>query len=67
MSVVTSPADTHVPAYGDPSRGSVWTRPGWWRALLWTILAAALAVAIPAVVRAAVGWPWFQYQVMSAC
>ncbi|MDX6537904.1 MAG: hypothetical protein QOD37_2245, partial [Gaiellales bacterium] len=32
MSVVTSPADTHIAGYGDPSRsGSVWTRAGWWR------------------------------------
>ena len=67
MSVVTTPASTQVHAYGDPGgKGSIWTRAGWWRALLWTIIAAAVAVAIPALVRVAVGWPWFQYQVVSA-
>jgi cytochrome c oxidase subunit 1 len=67
MSVVTSPPSMHTPAYGEPGRGgSVWTRPGWWRALLWTILAAIIAIAIPALVRVSVGWPWWQYEVVSA-
>ena len=43
MSVVTSPATAHVPAYGEPGQGGIWTRPGWWRALLWTLSAAAKA------------------------
>ena len=48
MSVVTSPPSTHTPAYGQPGGGgSVLTRPGWWRALFWTIFAAVLAIASP--------------------
>ena len=39
MSVATSPTGTHVSSYGQPGQGSVWTRPGWWRALLYTIVA----------------------------
>ena len=31
------------------------------------LIAAGLAFAIPGVVRSIVGWPWFQYQVVSAC
>ena len=59
MSVATSPASTHTPSYGHPGGGgSIWTRAGWWRALLWTILSAALAIAIPAVTRISIGWPW---------
>ena len=48
--------------------GSVWTRPGWWRALLWTIVALdPRGRASRASIRYAVGWPWFQYEVISAC
>ncbi|MDX6599664.1 MAG: cytochrome c oxidase subunit, partial [Gaiellales bacterium] len=68
MSVVTTPASSHASSYGDPGGGgSILTRPGWWRALIWTIISAVIAVAIPSLVRVAVGWPWFQYQVVSTC
>ena len=40
-------------------------RPGWWRALLWTILASVLGIASPALIRVILGWPWYQYETMS--
>ena len=68
MSVVTTPASAELPAYGPPGGGgNILTRPGWWRSLFWTIFAAVIAVAIPSLVRVSVGWPWFQYEVVSAC
>ena len=68
MSVVTTPASSHVSSYGDGGGGgSILTRPGWWRALIWSIISAVIAVAIPSLVRIAIGWPWFQYEVVSTC
>ena len=51
MSVVTTPASSHAPSYGGGGGGSILTRPGWWRALIWSIISAVIAVAIPSLVR----------------
>ena len=66
MSAVT--AQTPAPAALDPAprRGNILTRAGWWRALIWTILAGAIGVLVPMAVRTAVGWDAWQYQVVSA-
>ena len=54
MSAVT--AQTPAPAALDPAprRGNILTRAGWWRALIWTILAGAIGVLVPMAVRTAV-------------
>ena len=47
MSVVTTPASSHVSSYGDPGGGgSILTRPGWWRALIWTVLSLGVATLL---------------------
>ena len=38
---------------------SVWIRPGWWRALLWTWTAGGLGIALPAIIRWLLGWDWY--------
>ena len=68
MSVVTSPIGAPSASHGEPNkRRSVFTRPGWWRALIWTTIATALAISIPLAIRSAVGWSAWQYQVVSVC
>ena len=61
MSTVSAPPvhhEHHVRAPQGPPR-SVWIRAGWWRALLWTWVAAGLGVALPAVIRELLGWDWY--------
>ena len=65
MSVATSPTGTHVSSDGQPGQGGIWTRPGWWRALLYTVVAIIIAVALPMLIRYSVGWHAFQYEVIS--
>jgi cytochrome c oxidase subunit I len=61
VSAVSAPVQhehaTHRPPEG-PKR-SVWIRPGWWRALLWTWTAGGVGIALPAIVRLLLGWDWY--------
>ena len=61
MSAVSAPVQ-HEPATHRPPSGpkrSVWIRPGWWRALLWTWTAGGLGIALPAIIRWLLGWDWY--------
>ena len=61
MSTVSAPPAHHEhhvqSSYGPP--GSVWIRAGWWRALLWTWVAAGIGIALPAGIRYLLGWDWY--------
>ncbi len=61
MSAVSAPVH-HEPATHRPPSGpkrSVWIRPGWWRALLWTWTAGGIGIALPAIIRWRLGWDWY--------
>ena len=61
MSTVSAPPaqhEHHVQTSDGPPR-SVWIRPGWWRALLWTWVAAGLGIVLPAGIRELLGWDWY--------
>ncbi len=62
MSAVSAPVQ-HEPATTRSRRTgpkrSVWIRPGWWRALLWTWAAGGIGIALPAIIRWLLGWDWY--------
>ena len=64
MSAITTPvgqlAEHHPSA--QPSR-HWWVRPGWWRALLYVVVTAVVALVLPGVIRTWLGWPFFQREV----
>ena len=66
MSAVTAHAPTPHALEPAPRRGNIITRPSWWRALIWTLIAASIGVLVPVGVRTLVGWDAWQYQVVSA-
>jgi cytochrome c oxidase subunit I len=60
VSAVTAPHDPHT-QHGRPTgpRRSYWVSPGWWRALVWTLISGAIGVALPMFIRHLLGWDWY--------
>jgi cytochrome c oxidase subunit 1 len=60
VSAVTAPHDPHT-HHGTPTgpKRSYWIRAGWWRALVWTLVAGAIGVVLPMFIRHLLGWDWY--------